>query len=606
MTKVLINKPFLHYSFFLPLVSALILYFIAQFVNKNFFAIAYSISIVDVILLILLSYFIYFLSKRFWGFLIVETIVIGIFYVSNAMKIAFLGGPVLPSDFYTFYALALVLTGIHKFYLLTPFILLAILLIYNIKINKISLFYSFTFLVSILITTQYSPQYLVEFVDKNYEYQGWNHRHNWETMGAVLFLTQAFARNKLEVSPPPSKNEVKIAVQALDIKRNIQIDSNKSFETPNIYLYLIESLWDVNLLSKAGFDRDPLDSRFRQLWEASGKSTVMSPVFANTTANAEFELLCGQDVRYAKGVVFEHALLNNVPCLPNVLANLGYKTYVAHPNIPDFFNRLSTYRRIGFQEMYFQEDLIMDDMNGPFLSDRSLFNQVLDKITPQISSQKPVFTYILTYTGHWAYPLNPEIRPHVLQTSSKIDDVINYANSIYYTTSEVYDAIEKTRQNDPSAIIIVLGDHLPLLGANYAGYVESELVDDLTRTSEETLKNSRSTPLIIINGNHGVINMGSVAMFEIPKIILNLMNYTQFSPLDLFQMQNGIRVRSIYETTHLAIRKDGEIAYCRPDNVNPICEKTRQWLQNTRMISNDLMRGKQHILELFNYDINYE
>jgi len=595
----LIKRLILRFRFFLPIISALIFYFIAQFVNKTLFAITYSMSIIDFILLILLSYFIYFLSKRLWGFLIVQTIVVGIFYVSNAMKIAYLGGPVLPSDFYTFYALALVLKGIHKFYLLTPFILLAILLTYNIKFTKIGLSYSIIFITSIFVSTQYAPQYLIEFVDKNYEYKGWNHRDNWEVMGAVLFLTQAFARNKLDALPLPNENTVKKAIQALDIQDNIHNHSDKPFKARNIYLYLIESLWDVNLLRKANFDPDPFDPRFRRLWEVSGKSTVMSSEFANTTANVEFELLCGQDARYAKGVVFEYALLNNVPCLPNILGNLGYKTYAVHPNIPDFFNRLSAYRRIGFQQTYFQDDLIMDDMNGGFLSDVSLFNQVLDKIKPQIPSQQAVFTYVLTYTGHWAYPLNPEIRPHLLRFSSKVNDVINYANSIYYSTREVYDAIEKTRQLDPSAIIIVMGDHLPLLGANYAGYQESSLFSTLAgKVDAKIMKFSRSTPLIIIDGDKGVLNIGSVSMYEIPKIILNLMNYNKFLPLDLFQTQDNIHIRSVYEATHLVVTEQGEIQYCHPEDIDDVCEKSRQWLENTRIISNDLMRGKQHTLNL--------
>ena len=200
---------------------------------------------------------------------------------------------------------------------------------------------------------------------------------------------------------------------------------------------------------------------------------------------------------------------------------------------------------------------------------------------------------------HWGYPLNPETRPHVLRTTSKVPDVINYANSIYYSTSEIYDAIQKTRQNDPSAIIVVMGDHLPLLGANYAGYVESGLIDTLASDiSQDIIKTSVSTPLIIIDGNNGVVNVGSVAMYEIPKIILNLMNYTQFSALDLFKTQDDIHIRSIYGPTHLVVDERGEIHYCRPDNKSIVCEETRQWLKNTRIISNDLMRGKQHTLNL--------
>ncbi|OYV16118.1 MAG: phosphoglycerol transferase family protein, alkaline phosphatase superfamily [Methylococcaceae bacterium NSP1-2] len=56
--------------------------------------------IYDFLLQLLASYILYALSKRVWIFLIIQSLVMGILYVGNAVKISFFGGPIMPDDIF--------------------------------------------------------------------------------------------------------------------------------------------------------------------------------------------------------------------------------------------------------------------------------------------------------------------------------------------------------------------------------------------------------------------------------------------------------------------------------------------------------------------------
>ncbi len=92
-----------------------------------------------------------------------------------------------------------------------------------------------------------------------------------------------------------------------------------------------------------------------------------------------------------------------------------------------FWNRTNAYRRLGFDTYWAIDDFVLDDMNGAFLSDASLYRQVSEKITPWIREGVPVFSYVVTYFGHWDYPLN-ESRPPKVATRSTVPEVEAFAN----------------------------------------------------------------------------------------------------------------------------------------------------------------------------------
>ena len=147
----------------------------------------------------------------------------------------------------------------------------------------------------------------------------------------------------------------------------------------NVHMIVLESFWDAALLTGSGLSMDPLDPRFRELWRQAGNSHVLSPIFGGYTANAEFESLCGFPVT-ENHVFFESGLRNQAPCLPQILEEAGYRSIASHPNVAGFWNRVNAYRRIGFRTYWSDRDFVLDDLNGEFLSDSSLYRQTMAKI----------------------------------------------------------------------------------------------------------------------------------------------------------------------------------------------------------------------------------
>ena len=240
------------------------------------------------------------------------------------------------------------------------------------------------------------------------------------------------------------------------------VAENKPFTPRNIHIVLLESFWDPSELKKAHYEQNPLAPDFRKLWKSAGYSHALVPVFGGYTANSEFEVLCGFPVT-KDSVKFERQLLNAVPCLPHLLADKGYRTVVSHPNVPVFWNRINAYRNIGFQTYWSKQDFLLDDMNREFLSDASLYRQVMEKISGSLDTKQPILDYIVTYFGHWNYPLS-ESRPNKVSSRSKVEEVSTYANTVYYKSRELMAFLDQLRQRDPDGIIVAFGDHLPYLG----------------------------------------------------------------------------------------------------------------------------------------------
>ena len=81
---------------------------------------------------------------------------------------------------------------------------------------------------------------------------------------------------------------------------------------------------------------------------------------------------------------------------------------------------------MGFQTYWSINDFVLDDMNREFLSDVSLYRQVMEKISDSLDKKQPILDYIVTYFGHWNYPLS-ESRPNKVSSPSSVEEVSSYA-----------------------------------------------------------------------------------------------------------------------------------------------------------------------------------
>jgi hypothetical protein len=154
----------------------------------------------------------------------------------------------------------------------------------------------------------------------------------------------------------------------------------------NVHLIVLESFLDPRLFRDLRFSSPPVHPAFDKLFgDQLGLSKA--PVFGGSTAQAEFEVLCGvpafERFSSVEFNVFSGAAAH---CLPGMLRDLGYRSVATNTYKPNFFNALPGYQGAGFSDSYFPEEFsasretylkLGDPGVEEFAFDRSLFEQNL-------------------------------------------------------------------------------------------------------------------------------------------------------------------------------------------------------------------------------------
>jgi len=547
----------------------------------------------DIFIQIIISILLFSVSKKIYLFIIFQLGYMAAIYGGAALHISYFGGPPIATDIYSVGALFDIVDIRAKLLIALPFVVFGGIFLYNFRYSIVNVVVTVLLVASILILVFSYAAPINAWTKTVYPYEEWDDKFNYDARGAVIYSLGEISRLIAGSETPPSREDVLGIVLTMPPSKKPKI--LEGVKKRNVHLILVESLWDARRLKNAGLSDDPFDVRLRALWEQTGNSTAMSPVFGSGTANAEFEILCGQPV-LSDGVVFQVGIHNDhLPCLPNILSKYGYSTIATHPNIAGFWNRVNAYRQLGFDVYRSKNDINMDDMNGGFLSNAALLKQDREYLS-SLPKDRPVFDYVMTIAEHWKYSLN-ERRPEIIRTTSQDDFVKRYVNVIKYSTKELMDHVEKLRLSDPDAVIVMLGDHLPLFGANLLGYRESNLFNnDGGGFSPQETEIHASTPLIIIDGKNGPQKVGSVSMYEIPAMLMSYLGLVPPRALTAFLPDSGYQLRPL-RRIGLLVKSQGMSLLCKAGEVSQQCAKYNRWMTKAEILGRDLRIGRQYLLK---------
>lgn len=566
----------------------------------------------DLALHLLLGLALLSVSRGRWRFLVLMTVLMAVVHLGNAMKIVILGGPVMPDDMMAARSLFLILEGGWLVLALAAVAAVAVALACTITLRPRRAQVAVAGVAALVTLTAAVPGPTVAAMDALFGNTVWNQRGNYLERGPLLHMVQESVRHAARSTEAPDRGDVLAAAELLipDLHASaLPASMGSRADIPvrkpvgrtgrpnrNVHIIVLESFWDPTALTKAGIAEDPFVPEFRALWDAAGGSRALSPVFGGYTANAEFEALCGFPVT-EDAVFFEGRLRNDVPCLPRLLAGAGYATVASHPNVAVFWNRVHAYRRIGFDVYWSDQDFALDDMNGEFLGDASLYRQVMAKVEPLLATDAPTLNYVLTFFGHLDYPLNAARSPVVKATNG--DDRLElYLNTVHYKTAELMAFLAELRAKDPDGIVAIFGDHLPFLGPNFAGYTDSGLLaEDKGAFSDAMFRTMAATPLIVIDGRNGPLALGDVPLYHLPSIILDLLGQPVPSMMALTRTVPSFTVRPL-PGLNVVLDGQGGVVACRDEATEtaPACTAAQAWGDAVATLSADLFSGRQHIL----------
>lgn len=542
------------------------------------------------------------LARNRWTYFALISILMAVLHLGNAAKIAILGSPVHPDDILATRSFFLILEGGWLVLAVGAALLvvLSFILAVTFRPHRARVAWASIFLIATPMVA--APEGVVRVMDDVFGNSVWDQRGNYLYRGPLVYSLQETARYATRLDRTPTRGEVLAALEALTpLLQPASLDASdvftqaKAVQPRNVHVIVLESFWDPSVLKKAKFSRDPLDKDFRKLWTASGNSRALVPVFGGYTANSEFEALCGFPVT-RDAVFFEGGLRNEAPCLPRLLSEAGYTSTVSHPNVAAFWNRTNAYARVGFDVYWSDKDFQLDDMNGDFLGDASLYRQVLDKVDPLIESGSPTFNYVLTFFGHLDYPLN-ESRPPVVKVKNGSEWLERYANTVYYKSRELMVYIKELRARDPNAVIVMFGDHLPFLGGSNESYVDSGfLAPGKGEYTDKMVRDYVATPLIVIDGKKGPLKLGEMPLYQLPSLVLKLAGQPTPPLMGLTQASKNFAVRPLPGIHFISAGKKKLTLCDAAAHEGEACARSQQWLDSIAVITADVFSGEQYIL----------
>ncbi len=527
----------------------------------------------------------YFITGTSTRAVILSSLLIIGFQLSNAGKQVMLGTPISPDDFIQIRNLFWLWQGWMLWATAAIVALPALAFLILTNWRRWSTWLTFAVLIIGVSTIGQYRSETRAWLDMKFGHSVWNQPENYRKRGLALHMAQEGIRAWAKVDDIPTEQQI-----AATTRPTTPIPTAKA-NSRNVHYVVLESFFDPNTLGKTLVPKDPLPKEFHDLWNQTGQSTTLSPVWGGYTANAEFEALCGFPIT-EDAVFFEGWLRQKAPCLPRVLSEAGYQTIASHPNVAGFWNRTLAYQLVGFEQYWDKRQFDLSDQVGGILLDHSFYQQIFEKIDSNDS--RPVFNYMLTYHGHLPFPSNEQY-PEIIPSGEASPLLRGFLNHMYYKSRDLMAMLEELRRQDPDSLIIIFGDHLPFLGPNHETYIAAgKLAQRRDQFTAEMFSYLVSTPLIVIDGERGPLNIGQLPLYRLPDLVLQLLGIGEYKMLHWTKNPENEIIRPL-PGMHFVV-KDGVTIVCYPETKNPDCKKSQEWVDDMTIISRDVFSGDQHSL----------
>ena len=308
--------------------------------------------------------------------------------------------------------------------------------------------------------------------EKNYEVNGF-------TAGFLISL------DTLQIPRPP-ETPWTLADDCDPSAPQVAASGADSAPRPDVIVLLLESLFDPLTLG-IPFSRDPIPF-MRSMIGASGNAELDSTLWANGTANAEFEILTGLSTAFLppESVVFFHYLHAPILSLATEFRRAGYRAEAVHPNGGWFYSRAEAYRWLGFEREWFKDDFVARrEVRSTISDDRVFFDELRARLTDAANAgAEPEFLWGVSLGTHGPYA--PDRTPRCdlrvggrtpagvsssrTQSDASFDALRIYACLLERLDRNLSDFVYWLERRGKPYVLFAYGDHWPPLGANFDPY----------------------------------------------------------------------------------------------------------------------------------------
>lgn len=238
---------------------------------------------------------------------------------------------------------------------------------------------------------------------------------------------------------------------------------------PNVLFVQLESFFDTSEYEALQTSMDPLPN-LREMFEEYSSGYFKVPSVGAGTANTEFEVLTGMNLRYfGPGEYPYKTVLKNqtAESAATAFAEFGYGTHAIHNNGGNFYSRAKVFNNIGFDTFTSKEFMnILQLTENGWAKDDILLTHIADALD---STEQQDFVFTISVQGHGNYPEtklieNPRIIVSGMETEEKNNAWEYYVNQVYEMDQFAGNLVKMMEERGEPTVIVFYGDHLPTMG----------------------------------------------------------------------------------------------------------------------------------------------
>lgn len=327
--------------------------------------------------------------------------------------------------------------------------------------------------------TSISRSFRHEFMkEHNIQIAAFDPKSNFLENGVILTF---FPRiGDIIVEKPENYSKETMADLKSEYSSDEFVTTKTETQRPNIIAIQNEAWWDPSLMPDAEFSEDPLPT-YRQLLKEGKAGELVSPVFAGGTCMPEFEFLTGFTTRFLPSSVYPYiqSITTQTPSLASTFKENGYDTIAFHTYKKNFYGRNKAYPLMGFDEFVSVDDMENPEKKGWYVSDSVMADDIIKMYEEKESDR--LFLFGVTMQNHGGYEKVRYDSYDIEVTSDKIEE--NDLAGLKDFTQGAYDAdmmfkklMDYFETKDEPTILVMYGDHLPLLGTDGSTYRDGGFV----------------------------------------------------------------------------------------------------------------------------------
>lgn len=358
----------------------------------------------------------------------------------------------------------------------------------------------------------------------------------------------------------------------------------------NVIIIQNESWWDPALMPGVTYNTD-LIGGIRSLSENTVKGTFLSPVYSGGTCMPEFEVITGIPTYLLPSAAYPYSQYITEPTASIVSAyrEQGYQTVALHPYKTNFYNRSTAYPFLGFETFKGVDDFSYQDISGTYIDDMACVKQIIEEFEQKTSDY--IFEFVVTMENHGTYkqPRYPSFditmdAPDL--TSEDYDDLLRYSQGVYNADKAYMALVDYFSKVEEPVILVMYGDHLPLLGTNGSTYMDAGFVEHTDTFSSGNYPKLYETPYVVWT-NYDIPDFNLP-----PKISGNTLGLKIF-------MQSGLKAPWYLMTldefsNRYPATVNTAIYNAEMENVDKLSPEDAELMEQMDLLMYDLLHGHQY------------